>query len=687
MNITDYLFLPKEITPFERGYLKRLNKIALIFFYLHVPVLATIAWISNTGLVSAILLMSLVLSGPTVAYFTLKNPRSLSVVYGITAMLMGGLLVHFGQGPVQIEMHFYFFALLAMLCMFANPAVNLAAAVTVAIHHISLWLWLPSSLLNYNAEWWVVAVHAAFVVLETVAAVYISRQFFDNVIGLEKIVAARTETVRQQQRDMKLILDNTAQGLVTIGMDGKVLGEGSKAMRNWFGEQGDAELLSEWIGRSDSKFAEWFDLGLEAVTEGFLPRDITIGQLPKAVHVDGRTYTLAYRMVDQETETETEPAPEEDRREFEREAPAPIEEKMLVMINDVTEQLEKEARERRQAELLELFKHISRDKPGFLDFLGEAEELMAALMNGKYDDLEHLKRLIHTLKGNSAIFGMQTFSGICHELESMIADEGIAPTDEDIERVEAAWNNIREDLKQLLGEAETNRIQLEDSDYQAILRAIVDGAKKDAVTRMIESWRLEPTSRRLEIIEKQIQGLAERMGKEPVNVSLDSHDIRFDSKHYSPFWSAFIHVLRNTVDHGIDDADHREALGKPRGGVVKLATRVEDGQFIVSLEDDGPGVDWNALREKAAANGVDVESLKSNSELLFLSGVSSKSDVSEVSGRGVGMAAIAEACEALGGTIDVSSRAGSGTTIRFTFPADEAVYEGHSAVLASCEAA
>src|SRR6185295_3181140 len=116
---------------------------------------------------SALLLTCVVMIGPTIAYRMIKHPRALSVVYGITAMLMGGLLVHFGQGPVQIEMHFYFFALLAMLCMFANPMVNIAAALTVALHHLIVWWLLPGSVFNYDAQWWVVLVHAAFVILET----------------------------------------------------------------------------------------------------------------------------------------------------------------------------------------------------------------------------------------------------------------------------------------------------------------------------------------------------------------------------------------------------------------------------------------------------------------------------------------------------------------------------------------
>src|SRR5450631_283683 len=134
-KIVDFLVLPREVTDFERGYLARVNRIALVFFAMHVPVFTVIAWLNGTRPGVAALLTLAVLSGPALAQYAIKSPRLVSVVYGVTAMFMGGLLVHFGQGPVQIEMHFYFFALLAMLCMFANPMVNLAAALTVALHH------------------------------------------------------------------------------------------------------------------------------------------------------------------------------------------------------------------------------------------------------------------------------------------------------------------------------------------------------------------------------------------------------------------------------------------------------------------------------------------------------------------------------------------------------------------------
>jgi hypothetical protein len=143
MKLWNYLFLPREISDFERSYLRRMNRIALLFFYLHVPAFVGVAALAGTSLVQAAILTPIVLIGPTIVYFWLTNPRALAVAYGFTAMVMGGLLVHFGQGPMQIEMHFYFFVLIALLAVFGNPAAIMVAAVTVALHHLVVWLVLP----------------------------------------------------------------------------------------------------------------------------------------------------------------------------------------------------------------------------------------------------------------------------------------------------------------------------------------------------------------------------------------------------------------------------------------------------------------------------------------------------------------------------------------------------------------
>src|ERR1700733_6071417 len=152
--ISHYLTLPDEMTAFEARYVRRLNKIALWFFVAHLPAMMLIAWINGTGAILAAGLTLAAVAGPALAYFTLQNPRAVSVVYGVAAMFMGGVLVHVGQGPIQIEMHFYFFALIAMLAVFGNPMVIVVAAITVALHHLALWCLVPRSVFNYDAPVW-----------------------------------------------------------------------------------------------------------------------------------------------------------------------------------------------------------------------------------------------------------------------------------------------------------------------------------------------------------------------------------------------------------------------------------------------------------------------------------------------------------------------------------------------------
>jgi two-component system, chemotaxis family, sensor kinase CheA len=658
MQLMKYLALPKEMTPFEQRYLTRLNRIALGFFFLHIPALMAVAWVAGTGPLFALALSLTVMVGPTLAYRTIEHPRLLSVVYGITAMLMGGLLVHFGQGPVQIEMHFYFFALLAMLCMFANPMVNIAAAVTVALHHLVVWLIVPGSVFNYEAQWWVVVVHAAFVVLETIAACYISREFFDNVIGLEKIVQARTATIQEKQRDMRLILDNVETGLATIDLDGAMSSECSRVLEKWFGAPAAGEKLAAWIGRTDAAYGEWLELGLEGVRDGLLPQEVALAQLPKALKDKDRSYAVSYQFIAD-----------------------PVAAKILVIVTDITQRLRNEAAERYQAELLQLFQHIMRDKAGFIEFLAESEEIVKALKTGKHESLDHLRRLVHTLKGNSAIFGMRRLAELCHAVESRIDEEGDVPGAAEMAGIYQAWTQVRSDLAELIGEHRGSFIEIDDADYKAIIDAVRGGAGSGTVVRMIESWRLEPADRRLARIEQQIKGLAQRMGKNHVEVETHPHDLRLSGERFAPFWSAFIHVLRNAVDHGIEDDERRRRSGKPQTSLIRVSTALDKERFVVTVEDDGPGVDWDTLRAKAGQLGVAASVLETRENLVFLPGVSAKSTVTELSGRGFGMVAVREACETLGGKVEVMSEPGRGTRVSFSFPKTAAIYEGHAALL------
>jgi two-component system chemotaxis sensor kinase CheA len=122
------------------------------------------------------------------------------------------------------------------------------------------------------------------------------------------------------------------------------------------------------------------------------------------------------------------------------------------------------------------------------------------------------------------------------------------------------------------------------------------------------------------------------------------------------------------VDHGIELRSERIEAGKPEQGTLELTTSVEAGVFSITIEDDGRGIGWEAIRERARSAALPNASPDDLVEALFADGISTSSHVSDISGRGVGMGAMRAECRARGGRMEVSSLPGAGTRIVFKFP-------------------
>jgi two-component system chemotaxis sensor kinase CheA len=649
-TLLDYVILPSRMTDFEVSYLRRMNRVGLAFFAIHLPVFCAIAYFNDTGPALAALLTLAVLVGPIAAYFTLQNPRNVSIVYGFTAMLMGGLLVHFGQGPVQIEMHFYFFALLAMLAVYANPLVIIVAAVTVALHHLGFWMYLPKSVFNYAAPIWVVAIHAAFVVLESIATCFIARSFFDNVIGLEKIVQARTSELNERNRDMRLVLDHVGQGFLTIDKTGVMSSQRSAIIERWLGPADENMSFADYLERSVPEVASAFRFCWREVIAGDMILELTLYQMPRRFTLKRRHYELEYTpILDAKEQLE----------------------KVLIVISDVTEHVEREDLEKQQREVVHVFERLTRDRKGFLEFVSEADEQVAAIHKGEITDPTVLKRIIHTLKGNALLFGIGTVGDLCHAMESRIVEDGSLPTGAERDELKAGWDRLRGTMSSLFNDDELAKIELEPAEFEAILRAVQRGEQRDKIARTILDWKLEPTTRRLARVAEQAQSIARRLGKAPLRIDLEPRDLRLEPGRWAPFWSTFTHVIRNAVDHGLETSDDRVKAGKPAEGLLRLATRVERDQFILEIADDGRGIDWAAVAQKASEKGLPHGNEADLTEALFKDGITTTALVNEYSGRGIGMGAVRSACQARGGTVKISSQPGQGTKLEFRFPRSE----------------
>jgi two-component system, chemotaxis family, sensor kinase CheA len=126
-----------------------------------------------------------------------------------------------------------------------------------------------------------------------------------------------------------------------------------------------------------------------------------------------------------------------------------------------------------------------------------------------------------------------------------------------------------------------------------------------------------------------------------------------------------VHAIRNAIDHGVETAEERLASGKPE--IATLALRVgqlPDHQLVFEIADDGRGIDWGRVRDKARARGLPADTSEELQELIWSDGFSTRDEVSTLSGRGVGMSALRAVCHEMGGSAGLHSTAGLGTTIR-----------------------
>jgi len=135
-----------------------------------------------------------------------------------------------------------------------------------------------------------------------------------------------------------------------------------------------------------------------------------------------------------------------------------------------------------------------------------------------------------------------------------------------------------------------------------------------------------------------------------------------------------LHVLRNAIDHGVEPADVRARAGKPAAASIRFTARAVADQVVIEVRDDGAGIDPAGIRALAVQRGVltrdtaDRLDDQASIDLIFTPGFSSASEVSAVSGRGVGMDVVRDAAQKLGGKVIVDSRVGKGATVRFILP-------------------
>ncbi|MDP9348053.1 MAG: chemotaxis protein CheA, partial [Gemmatimonadota bacterium] len=250
--------------------------------------------------------------------------------------------------------------------------------------------------------------------------------------------------------------------------------------------------------------------------------------------------------------------------------------------------------------------------------------------------------------------------------------------------VAARARNIRVDLRRLdalmnqIGELVIIRDRLR---QLAAVREVPElGEAVDQAARLITELqdeimqaRMVPVGQVFDRFPRLVRDAARALGKK-VEFVIEGKEIEFDRSMLDEIGDPIVHLLRNSLDHGIEAPAERRAAGKPETGMLHLTAARERSQVVIRVEDDGRGIQRERVTAKAVAGGlVSAEAARAMTDeevydLLTRPGFSTAETITDVSGRGVGLDVVATRVRALGGTLEISSRPGEGTAFTLRLP-------------------
>jgi two-component system, chemotaxis family, sensor kinase CheA len=267
--------------------------------------------------------------------------------------------------------------------------------------------------------------------------------------------------------------------------------------------------------------------------------------------------------------------------------------------------------------------------------------------------------------------------------ERPLADKRLAERPDD-ERERVASHSIRvtvdtlDHLMTTVSELVLTRNQLleivrrhEDSDFKVPLQRLSNVTAE--LQEGVMKTRMQPIGNAWQKLPRIVRDLSAELGKE-IDLEMNGADTELDRQVLEMVKDPLTHLVRNCADHGIESAAERIAAGKPRKGTIQLTACHQGGHIIIEISDDGRGLNVERIRAKAVEHGFASEAqiaAKSEAEicnLIFTPGFSTAAKVTSISGRGVGMDVVRANMEQIGGTVDLKSMLGAGTTFTIKIP-------------------
>ncbi|MBK6907277.1 MAG: GAF domain-containing protein [Rhodocyclaceae bacterium] len=476
--------------------------------------------------------------------------------------------------------------------------------------------------------------------------------------NLEERILQRTAELRQKTNDVNNMLQNMRQGIFTITKNSMIHPEFSAFLCEIYGTKEVAnQKVSPFLFNNSSVGGDVLNQ-VEATIDALIGEDAMNFQFNSHLLVTeytkqfdgGRTKIL---------ELDWNPVMDADD----------IIDKLMVTVRDVTElkalQLETE-KQREQLEVIGQILALSKDKllefiATSYEFMDENKALIEKTPSKDLDVIAALFRNMHTIKGNARTYGLSYVTDSVHEAETAYS---LLRTREDYEWDQAALLAQLQHARSRVEHYETvfkdklagvsAGISIDPSVLERIsdaIEGINDLSQLTDLKSSIHQIRKTINATRYESIDEMLKGIvaalpsiARQLDKETPDVTVIDHDVLLKRDIVPMLRNVFMHVFRNTMDHGLEVTADRTANGKPAQGKICVEVDTDEDHVVFTVADDGRGLALERIYQKALSNGqVTAEQTVTDeqiSEMIFLSGLSTAAAVTNVSGRGVGMDAV-----------------------------------------------
>lgn len=471
-----------------------------------------------------------------------------------------------------------------------------------------------------------------------------------------------TENLESRNKKVNNLLNNAGQGFLYFNKNMIVGDEYSKEVLRIFNEDVKTKNITTLLyqDEADQLFLQSTLTGI--LTDTPIRQEILISLLQKEFNINGYIIDIEYKVLDDNN--------------------------FMMILTDITAKKELNKKIKDEQQILKMVVEIVTTLEQFIEIKTNYLNLILRINDYKsLSMMNELRREIHTFKG---LFSQKEMLNIVQELHDFETDiDNSIKTDKlnsNVENITFAIMNswLEKDIKileNILGDdffSKSNHISIDRGrlgKLQAKIKLYIDekrisGDGVDIIFKDIEELKYHSVKTLFRPYEKLTEQLSKRLNKE-VNPLILNGDNIYIGNIYKSFISSLVHIFRNSLDHGIETAETRVELDKEEKGTITCNITQDNQDLTISIEDDGAGIDIEQIKKKAISKNIltnkqlDLMSEQDILSIIFQDDFSTSSTITDISGRGVGMASVLHELHKLGGDMEIVNNFGHG--IKFTF--------------------